>query len=93
MGTFRLHIDLQIEGDEATAINISQHILNFAFDNHQAHEMLIKNNIKTVNYRLGHDDDRQKSNYFIKTSSGHVANKKSRIVVISDENLLASEES
>ena len=32
-----------------------------------------------INFRLGHDDDRQKSNYLIKNENGHVANKKSRI--------------
>jgi hypothetical protein len=92
MGTFRLHIDLQIEANEADALRISQEILNFAFDNHQSLELLEKHGIKTVNYRLGHDDDRQKSNYFIKTSSGHVANKKSRIIVISDQNTVDTEE-
>lgn len=92
MGTFRLHIDLQIEASEADAIRISQEILNFAFDNHQSREILEKHGIKTVNYRLGHDDDRQKSNYFIKTESGHVANKKSRIIVISEQNPVDTEE-
>ena len=92
MGSFRLHIDLQIEATEADALRISQEILNFAFDNHQARELLEKHGIKTVNYRLGHDDDRQKSNYFIKTASGHVANKKCRIVVISDQNTVDNEE-
>jgi hypothetical protein len=92
MGTFRLHIDLQIDANETDALRISQDILNFCFDNHQARELLEKNNIKTVNYRLGHDDDRQKSNYFIKSPSGHVANKKCRIVVISDQNAVDTEE-
>ena len=92
MGTYRLHVDLQVDSDEANALRICQEILNFAFDNHQARELLEKNGIKSVNYRLGHDDDRQKSNYFIKTSSGHVANKKCRIVVISDENPVDNED-
>ncbi|MFN9953303.1 MAG: hypothetical protein ACK55I_09400, partial [bacterium] len=37
--------------------------------------------VEEINYRLGHDDDRQKSNYFIKNENGHVNNKKSKIVV------------
>jgi len=35
--------------------------------------------VDQVNYRLGHDEDRQKSNYLNKTESGHVTNKKSRL--------------
>lgn len=92
MGTFRLHVDMQVEGDETSALRTCQEILNFAFDNHQSRKLLEDNKIKTVNYRLGHDDDRQKSNYFIKTPSGHVGNKKCRIIVISGENILAPEE-
>jgi hypothetical protein len=37
--------------------------------------------VEEINYRLGHDDDRQKSNYFLKDANGHVNNKKSKIVV------------
>ena len=44
---------------------------------------VVNGNVLTeINYRLGHDDDRQKSNYLIKTESGHVANKKSRVVLV-----------
>jgi hypothetical protein len=32
-----------------------------------------------INYRLGNDQDRQKSNYLIKNQNGHVANKKLKI--------------
>ena len=35
--------------------------------------------VEEINYRLGHDDDRQKSNYFIKNENGHVNNKKSKM--------------
>jgi hypothetical protein len=38
-----------------------------------------------INYRLGHDDDRQKSNYFVVNDSGHVNNKKSKIVLLKQE--------
>jgi hypothetical protein len=37
--------------------------------------------VEEINYRLGHDDDRQKSNYLQKNENGHVNNKKSRIAV------------
>jgi len=36
-------------------------------------------NVEQINYRLGHDEDRQKSNYLDKNENGHVTNKKSRI--------------
>jgi hypothetical protein len=49
-------------------------------------------NIDTVNFRLGHDQDRQKSNYFMKNDNGHVNNKKSRIVVKTSQDTLDSEE-
>tara|TARA_R110002051_G_scaffold71886_4_gene130021 strand:- start:1145 stop:1459 length:315 start_codon:yes stop_codon:yes gene_type:complete len=32
-----------------------------------------------MNYRLGHDEDRQKSNYLMKNEEGHVNNKKCRL--------------
>jgi hypothetical protein len=40
--------------------------------------------VEQINYRVGHDEDRQKSNYLIKTPSGHVNNKKSRILFSED---------
>lgn len=33
-------------------------------------------NIMSIGYRLGDDDDRQKSNYFVKDAQDHVSNKK-----------------
>jgi hypothetical protein len=39
-----------------------------------------------INFRLGNDEDRQKSNYLIKNENGHVANKKSRIHLLSSQN-------
>lgn len=89
---FRLHVDIQIPGSEAEALAIAQKILNFAFDNHQARELLSNNNIENVNYRLGHDQDRQKSNYFKKNSNGHVDNKKCRIVIKTSDNPIDSDE-
>jgi len=54
--------------------------------------LIDKVNIQEINYRLGHDDDRQKSNYFMKNENGHVNNKKSKIVVpevlTSEQNLV-----
>jgi hypothetical protein len=48
-------------------------------------EKITSMGIDQINYRLGHDDDRQKSNYFITNATGHVNNKKSKIVLIKEE--------
>ena len=51
----------------------------------QNEQVLVDMGFTGINYRLGHDDDRQKSNYMIKNENGHVANKKSRIHLLSPE--------
>jgi len=89
---YRLHIDIQIPGSEAEALKISEEIIRFAFDNFQAHSLLMGHNIESVNYRLGNDYDRQKSNYFTKNANGHVNNKKSKIVIKTTENSVDSDE-
>jgi hypothetical protein len=77
---FRLHIDIPLDTDETTAAILSENLVNMFVSNINP----VSNGIvlTEVNYRLGNDDDRQKSNYLIKTESGHVANKKSRISLI-----------
>jgi hypothetical protein len=47
-------------------------------------------NVEQVNYRLGHDEDRQKSNYLIMNENGHCSNKKCRmnLVVDNEQNLV-----
>ena len=89
---YRLHIDIPINASEEKALKISQEIINFAFDNFQSHALLMSHDIESVNYRLGNDYDRQKSNYFMKNDNGHVNNKKSRIVVKTSQDTLDSEE-
>ena len=77
---FRLHIDIPLNTDEATAAALSETLVAMLVGNITP---VVNGNVLTeVNYRLGHDDDRQKSNYLIKTESGHVANKKSRVVLV-----------
>ena len=77
---FRLHIDIPLNTDEATAAALSETLVAMLVSNITS---VVDGNVMTeVNYRLGHDDDRQKSNYLIKTESGHVANKKSRVVLV-----------
>jgi hypothetical protein len=48
-------------------------------------EKITSMGIDQINYRLGHDDDRQKSNYFMTNATGHVNNKKSKIVLTKEE--------
>lgn len=48
-------------------------------------EELIAMGITDINFRLGHDNDRQKSNYLIRNENGHIANKKSRINLLPTE--------
>ena len=40
--------------------------------------------IEKLNYRLGHDDDRQRSNYLDKNENGHVSNKKIKVDIPSN---------
>jgi hypothetical protein len=73
---FRLHMDFPLTTDENESVASVAVLINF-FQNHK--QELIDMGFTDINYRLGHDDDRQKSNYLIKNQNGHVANKKSRI--------------
>ena len=78
--TYRLHIDIPINGDEAQALEVAREIIRFCYDNGISEKRMRELGLEQINYRLGHDEDRQKSNYFMKTPSGHVNNKKSKIV-------------
>ena len=70
---YRLHIDIPLENDEEEAIRKAESFVSLL--------MMVKESIpsKQVNYRLGHDEDRQKSNYLDKNENGHVSNKKTKI--------------
>lgn len=77
---FRLHIDIPIPASEEEAIDSTKRIMELF------HYMIRSKSfgnfdIEQINYRLGHDEDRQKSNYLDKNENGHVSNKKSKIVL------------
>jgi len=77
---YRLHIDIPLGGDQEEAIKRANYFMKFRFSDDEATDILRNNfKIEQVNYRLGHDEDRQKSNYLKMTESGHVTNKKSRL--------------
>ena len=79
---FRLHMDFPLTTDENGSVASVAVLINF-FQSHK--QELIDMGFSDINYRLGHDDDRQKSNYMIKNENGHVANKKSRIHLLPPE--------
>jgi len=76
---FRLHIDIPLPFDETTAARISQTVVDAMVASTAS--FLQMAGVEEFNYRLGHDEDRQKSNYLLKTDSGHVVNKKSRVSI------------
>jgi len=80
MSGFRLHIDIPLSGGEAEAIATANKIMELLNDKSK----MVNMTVEQINYRVGHDEDRQKSNYLIKTPSGHVNNKKSRILFTED---------
>jgi len=79
---YRMHIDIPLGHDEEEAIKVAKQIAHWHFSDVDA-QLKIKNlsngKIQKVNYRLGHDEDRQKSNYLDKNENGHVSNKKTQI--------------
>lgn len=78
---YRLHIDIPLNMSEDDALIASQQILGILADVDTDAVILNAIGVEEINYRLGHDDDRQKSNYFLKDANGHVNNKKSKITV------------
>lgn len=78
---YRLHIDIPLEMNEEEAKNVSMSLLSIFAGEESDAVILNALGVKEINYRLGHDDDRQKSNYFMKNENGHVNNKKSKINV------------
>jgi len=75
MSQYRLHIDIPMPFTEEEALKASELIVGVINNT----ILIERTNISEINYRLGHDDDRQKSNYFMKNENGHVNNKKSKI--------------
>lgn len=76
MSQYRLHIDIPLALTEDEAIRRAEMIVALLNK-----ESLMNLSVEEVNYRLGHDDDRQKSNYMMKNENGHVNNKKCKIKI------------
>lgn len=73
MNRYRLHIDIPMHFDEASAIQNAKFVIGLLEKNKQAMKQRGMNNF---NVRLGNDGDRQSSNYLDKNANGHVSNKK-----------------
>ena len=80
---YRLHIDIPLGTDEDNAVYKSKLLIQEFLDSHRdsLEHLNEKYDVEQVNYRLGHDEDRQKSNYLKKNENGHVTNKKIRISI------------
>jgi len=75
-------MDFPLTTPEAESLNTCNRFVEFL---QQHKDVLIDMGFADINFRLGHDQDRQKSNYMIKNENGHVANKKSRINLLPAE--------
>jgi len=84
MSEYRLHIDIPLGNDEETAIRNAEQLMHWTFSDVDCKERILRlthSDINQINYRLGNDEDRQKSNYLQKNENGHVSNKKIRIEI------------
>lgn len=79
---FRLHIDIPLGFDEAQSSEITKRVMDAISLNRELRQYLKDVGVESVNYRLGNDEDRQRSNYLVKTDNGHVTKKKSRVIII-----------
>jgi hypothetical protein len=79
---FRLHIDIPLPYTEEEAAKMAKDIIASLNPD--------KLDGYCINYRLGHDEDRQKSNYLDKNENGHVSNKKSKILFIKDSQAISN---
>tara|TARA_B100001094_G_C17762220_1_gene590944 strand:+ start:369 stop:629 length:261 start_codon:yes stop_codon:yes gene_type:complete len=82
---YRLHIDIPLGTDEEKALKAAKSLVAWYFNDIDAKERIQRlasdTDITTINYRLGHDEDRQKSNYLDVNENGHASNKKTRIEI------------
>ena len=82
---YRLHIDIPLGGDEDAATKKAKALMDWWATSDAAKADLTNIGISEVNYRVGHDEDRQRSNYLLKNENGHVNNKKCRVTLDTTE--------
>jgi len=76
---FRLHIDIPLSEYEGSSIAASEEIVTALKESLLYHKLKDKYDIKKIQYRLSHDNDRQKRNYLVKDENGHVSTNKSKV--------------
>ena len=77
---YRLFIDIPIAAaNTEEAVNIGQHIMDAMILSQNNKMSLQVVGVDQLNYRLGHDEDRQNRNYFVIDSAGHASTKKTKI--------------
>ena len=79
---YRLFIDIPMPFTQEEALRTGRLIVQMLEKEHAAFHSM---NIEQINYRLGHDEDRQNRNYFVINDMGHASTKKSKIVVDKQE--------
>ena len=77
---YRLFIDIPISAvTNEEAVKIGQHIMDAMILSENNKMSLQVVGVEQVNYRLGHDEDRQNRNYFVIDSAGHASTKKTKV--------------
>jgi hypothetical protein len=78
--SYRLFIDYPINASSTEeAVVIANKILSQIITSVEAKSIAASAGVEQLNYRLGHDEDRQNRNYFVITDSGHASTKKTRV--------------
>tara|TARA_R110002167_G_scaffold26652_3_gene91672 strand:- start:35 stop:304 length:270 start_codon:yes stop_codon:yes gene_type:complete len=82
MSDYRMHIDIPLGMDQEKAIRLANEFISTLGSAQNEMGLFCGGHGLDpiqINYRLGHDDDRQKSNYLNMDAEGHVNNKKTRL--------------
>tara|TARA_R100000005_G_C4879383_1_gene131798 strand:- start:16 stop:261 length:246 start_codon:yes stop_codon:yes gene_type:complete len=80
MSQYRLFIDIPLGTNEEEAVAKTYTLIG-KYTNDVQTRLMESMGIEQFNYRLGYDDDRQRSNYLDKNENDHVSNKKTRIEI------------
>jgi hypothetical protein len=79
---YRLFIDYPISASSTEeAVSIAAKIRDLVLSSEEMKSKISSLGVDQVNYRLGHDEDRQNRNYFVITDSGHASTKKTRVLM------------
>ena len=84
MNQFRLYIDIPLGDDPSEAIANAKSIMRWHFNDKEAREKIQRltydrTPLTEINYRLGHDEDLQRSNYLKINDKNETSIEKSKI--------------